>query len=321
MTLQAIRNAWNDFFFTKQPVTGIAVFRICFGLVLILNALFLLAGFSDWFGSHAIVQYSTALTFTGTGRINLFSILGASDSSAYLIYGTHLIAIVGLTLGLWTRSSAVVAFITLVSLHHRDPLILNSGDTAMRVVLFLLMFSRAGDAFSLDRWRALKAGTTTGPPAFQMPWAQRLMQIQICIIYFSTACFKLQGEAWTNGTAVYYTTRLWDFERFPVPFLNDSLVAIRLMTWASLAIECALCSCVWVKEWRNTVLILGVLLHLSIEYSMNIPVFQWVMMSLLVAMVAPQDMDRWVAGLQGRWNALPAPLEQPVPVSRRRKAA
>ena len=88
MKLKDIRTLWNHFFFGKEPVEGIAVFRICFGLVLIVSALFLLPGFSDWFGSHAIVQASTAATFTGPGRLNLFSWLGDSENTAYFIYAT-----------------------------------------------------------------------------------------------------------------------------------------------------------------------------------------------------------------------------------------
>ena len=322
MKLKDIRTLWNHFFFGKEPVEGIAVFRICFGLVLIVSALFLLPGFSDWFGSHAIVQASTAATFTGPGRLNLFSWLGDSENTAYFIYATHLAAVVGLTLGFFTQTSAVVAFVTLVSLHHRNPLILNSGDTALRVILFLLIFSRAGDAFSLDRWRELRRGRASGPPAPQMPWAQRLIQLQICLMYLATACFKLQGEAWSQGDAVYYSSRLWDFERFPVPCLYDSLWAMQGVTWVSMAIELALGTVVWVKERRASILISGLLLHLSIEYAMNIPVFQWVMISLLVALVAPKDMRYLTTKMQSLWERWPLvdPL-LPLPAGRRKKAA
>jgi len=54
---------------------------------------------------------------------------------------------------------------------------------------------------------------------------------------------------------------------------------------------------VWLKELRYPVLLLGLLLHLSIEYSMNVPLFEWVLLSAYVLFIDPDDLQRamhWV---------------------------
>ena len=83
-------------------------------------------------------------------------------------------------------------------------------------------------------------------------WAVRLIQIQLTMIYVSTAWEKLNGEAWLDGTALYYASRLDDlFGRGPVPsILFNSLVAMKWMTWAVLFVEVALPIALWFRETR-----------------------------------------------------------------------
>ena len=38
-----------------------------------------------------------------------------------------------------------------------------------------------------------------------------MLQIQMAVIYFSAAILKFQGDAWFEGTAMYYVSRLDDY--------------------------------------------------------------------------------------------------------------
>src|SRR5439155_1690438 len=89
------------------------------------------------------------------------------------------------------------------------------------------------------------------------------------------------------GTAVYNMTRLVEFERFPLPPLFDHLWAIRAATWGSLLVEAALATLVWVPRLRYPVLAAGAGLHLGVEYAMNVPLFQWLMLACLTTFVPP----------------------------------
>jgi hypothetical protein len=202
-----------------------------------------------------------------------------------------------LLLGFFSRTSAWIGFFTLSSLHYYNPLILNSGDTVLRLVLFYLGFSQAGKAYSLDRYFKVRRGIAPVVPRLELPWAQRLIQLQVSFLYFSTSFYKLDGKAWAYGEATYYTSRLWDFERFPVPYVFDHLWTIRLTTWSSLFIEFALGTLIWFKPLRVPLILAGILLHLGIEFSMNIPLFEWIMMVLLLVMLEPRQgyvMAKWL---------------------------
>jgi hypothetical protein len=277
---------WNTFFFRKQPVQGIALFRILFSIVLVMNALMILPNLYDYFGPKGMVEASSPRSLSSFSLFYFFSI---TQLSVAAVYGLHLLSAIMLLVGFFTRTSVFVAFVTLISLHQANFLVLHSGDTAMKLVLFLLVFSQAGDAFSLDAMSARGRGVRRNMPRLQAPWAQRLIQIQVSFIYFSTTFLKFDGEAWANGNAVYFTSRLWDFERFSIPYVFEHLWALKAMTWVSLFIEGALGTLIWFRPFRIPLIIIGILFHLVIEFTMNIPLFEWMMIALLVSMLEPRE--------------------------------
>ena len=77
-----------------------------------------------------------------------------------------------------------------------------------------------------------------------------------------------------------------------------------------MAIEFALGVFVWFKELRYPVLLLGLLLHLGIEYSMNVPLFEWALLSAYVLFVDPADLQRAIQWVRGRFR-IRAAIQQP----------
>ena len=314
MTAAAIRRAWaavarewNGFFHRPEPVAGLALFRILFGLVLLLNWALLAPDVLTWLGERGVLTAETARRMTGP-RLSVFPLLPPGDAWVLAVFAITVLATLGLTLGYRTRTCAVVAFLAIVSIHHRNQLVLHSGDTLLRLISFLLIFSPAGDALSVDRWRRRRAGAAEPAPVLRALWTQRLIQLQVAVLYFATAWWKLSGGAWRDGTAVYYILRLVDFQRFPLPLESlwvDSLAATRLLTWAALAVEFAMALLVWVPAFRYPVLIAGACLHLGLEYTLNIPVFQLLMLACLVLFVPPADVLRAGTRLRGWLGAGP----------------
>jgi len=48
MSLRSLVQAWNEFFFTPQPPTSIALFRILYGMLLIANLALLRPDWLAW---------------------------------------------------------------------------------------------------------------------------------------------------------------------------------------------------------------------------------------------------------------------------------
>ncbi len=293
MSLRSLARAWNGFFFRPQSPVPIALFRIVYGLLVIADLLLLRGDWQNWFGAHSFVSMETMRRMAAGPRINLFVWIAHSDFWIEALFWLALVAAVCLTIGLLTRASSVAVFVAIASLHQRNLFILHSGDTLMRVTGFFLMFAPAGAAFSVDRliriWKG-KEGLEIQPRA---PWAQRMIQIQVALAYFVTFYIKSQGRSWIGGTAIYYVLRLDEFRHFPLPaFFQDPLI-VRLATWGTLAVEFALGALVWFKELRYWVLLAGLLLHLSLEYSMNVPLFQWMIVATYITFVEPEDLARF----------------------------
>jgi hypothetical protein len=57
---------------------------------------------------------------------------------------------------------------------------------------------------------------------------------------------------------------------------------------------------IWFKEVRYPMLILGLLFHLCLEYSLNIPMFQWDVLSAYILFVDPVDLRRFWDWLHSR---------------------
>jgi hypothetical protein len=190
--------------------------------------------------------------------------------------------------GFKTRISAIICFILMVSMQNRNYAILNSGDTLMRCMLFLLIFSPSYVKYSADSWLKKKTGQSYDSEISIL--TIRLMQLQFSLVYLATTLFKLKGFDWVDGTAVYYTSRLVNFQRIVLPIVFDIPSLVKLATWSALFIEFAMGTLVWVKEFRIWVMLSGIILHLLIEVSMSIGFFEWVMMASYILFLEPSEL-------------------------------
>ncbi|HEY3738436.1 MAG TPA: HTTM domain-containing protein, partial [Bryobacteraceae bacterium] len=189
--------------------------------------------------------------------------------------------------------------------------ITHAGDTFLRVSGFFLMFAPAGAAYSMDRLIGLWRGRGDSAVRLRSPWAQRMIQIELAIMYFAAFCFKAQGRPWVDGTALFYVFHLDELRRFPLPaWFYDPLV-LKLGTWSVLALEFSLGILVWIRDLRYYVLACGLAFHLTIEYSMNIPLFEWDILAAYILFIDAAD----IARARKRVSALlPGRLFQPKPV-------
>lgn len=177
----------------------------------------------------------------------------------------------------------------------------------MRLSAMYLAIAPACAAFSLDRYFAVKAGRAPAQPPMVSLWPQRLIAYNCCLIYFTTTWAKWFGVLWKGGVATWYPARLHEFDRFPVPkFLND-FPMVYLTTYGTLAVEFALATLVWFKPLRKWVLLSGILLHGFIEYSMNIPLFGYLMTSLYLSFYEGEEIVGWWERMKARFAKKPIP--------------
>lgn len=308
MSLKTLARAWNQFFFAPRSPTPVCLFRVLFGVLALADFLLLRPDWLAWFGPRGMTTLETMHRLEPGTRIDLFTLLH-SDFQVKALFWLAVISAVCLSAGFLTRASSIGVFLCLVSINERALYAMNSGDSLLRVTGFWLMFAPAGAAFSIDRLIRLRRGKE--PPAIppRAPWAQRMIQIQLSLVYLATFWQKTLGATWIDGTALYYVYNLDQFHRFPLPSLVQDPMLIRLQTWITLAIEFSLGTLIWIRELRYPLLAIGLALHLALEYSMNIPLFQWIILSTYVTFIEPEDLARaW------RWIGARVPVRTLAPV-------
>ena len=276
--------AWERFWFAPQPTATLALVRIAVGALSLAWALSLAPDLFSLYSAGGIVPAQP-----GAQRPGVWGLLGIvpGDAALVTVYAALLGGSIALLVGLWTRLAAGVVFVALLSFARRNPFVLNDGDALLRMLALFVALAPAGASLSLDRLR--RAGDRFWEFPARAPWALRLIQIQLSVVYLSTVWQKARGSYWTDGTAVSYALRLEDLQRFPVPApVSDSLTLANVATFGTLATELALAVLVWSRRARPWVLGLGVALHLSIEYSLRVGFFSFAMLACYVAFISPE---------------------------------
>jgi hypothetical protein len=289
--LRRLAGAWNEFFFAEQSPIPIALFRIFFGAMVVATLMQLRPDWLNWYGVHAWVTNSTARVLEPGTRLNLFAIVPQDDRWIEGLFWMALGSALLLTAGLLTRINSVMVFLCLTSIQQRNLYITHGGDTFLRLAGFFLIFAPAGAALSLDRLIGMWRGKDSGVRP-RSPWAQRMIQIQLALVYLTTFLVKIKGAHWLDGTALFYVYHLDELRRLPLPSWFMSPVVLKLATWSGLGLEFCLGVLIWVKRFRYPLLGLGVLFHLWLDYSLNIPLFQWDILSAYILFVDPADMER-----------------------------
>jgi hypothetical protein len=292
VTLRFVSRVWNEFFFAEQSPTPIALFRILYGLLVIATLTLLRPDWLNWYGVHGWVSLPTELSLEPGKRLDLFAVIPQNDTWIDALFWVFLSSAILLTMGLLTRLNSVLVFICLTSIQQRNLYITHGGDTFLRLAGFFLVFAPAGAALSVDRLIRIRRGKESPNLQFRSPWAQRMVQVQLALVYFGSFCFKVKGAPWIQGTALYYVYHLDEFRRFPIPswFFHPRL--LELGSWSALVLEFSLGVLVWVKQLRYILLALGLVFHLWLEYSLNIPLFQWDILSAYVLFIDPEDLRR-----------------------------
>jgi hypothetical protein len=290
--MHALVDAWNLFFHAREPATTVAAFRIAFGLVLLANAMLLARDLAFLYGPAGAVGDAHRDGAFAPGHFSLLPMLPAGEQGLRLCLAMHIAAAALLTIGCATRLSTIVAFATLISLQGRNPLVTYGGDDVLRVMLFLLMFSRAGDALSVDGWLARGSWRSAEPSSV---WCWRLLQLQVSVLYFKAFLSKLKGQTWRDGRAVYLATEVDDFRRRRLPAWARRAGWCKAFAWSTLAIEGALGPLIWIPGLRGAVVVAGVAMHLTLEWFLNLYLFGAVMIACFTLFVDPYVLERWMA--------------------------
>lgn len=293
MTLATLWSLWDRFFFALVSPYPVAAFRIFFSLMLLQNAVFLIEDFYLWLGVKGITTSESIILNNSNEYLNLLNAIPGNDVWLTTIFVGYVLSAIFLGLGFQTRIAAFLTYVLGTSLCFRNPYYLNSGDTFMHAMSIWLMFAESGAAWSVDCWLRKKKENLDYVQLIPA-WGWRLLQIQVLIVYFHAFFTKAAAAVWAEGTAVYIATRLEGLYRLPPPVPMDTELTSLFFAWGTLIIELALFTVIWIKEIRYYLLACAIIMHLIIDWTMNIPQYEWIMIMSYVLFVYPDDIARFM---------------------------
>lgn len=241
---------WRRLWLQKSDPRGAGVLRILLGitvfwtmadLLLVGRALFTDEGLwltemarhkygavlkTQWDPEHGLEHWTDIFDIVW----NKWTILHVRSDPQFVftIWGCCLLSCLLMIFGVWTRVTTILTWILVNQLYNYSPVYYAGGDTVLRCMLFLSIFLRWGEAYSIDSWlrrrRAVLKGGSKGVPGHRpIPqWPMRLMMMQLAIIYCSTGLLK-SGRTWIDGSAIYYAMQLDHFYRVPTTGLTTFL--------------------------------------------------------------------------------------------------
>ncbi len=309
---------------TRHGLIGLSVTRVAVGSIILVDLAIhagqrqTLWGPLGWY-DDARMQRDQQL---GISLFNLGSGTGFTDL-LYLLYA----ALAALFLVGWrTRVVTPLLLLLVWSFHERNPYLLNGGDNLVRIVLFYLMFAR------LDAYLAPGAGPRRAALARQPLTTRRVVATvahntalaasvaQLCVLYLGSAMFKIQGEMWQEGTAVYYITRVAEYNAWPElsAVLAQSAVAVTVATYAAVFVQLAFPFTLANRHTRHAVFVALVGMHAGIGLLMGLPVFSAFMIAVDLLVFTDAEWRRGLARarrlLEHAQDRLPARPPTPVPV-------
>ena len=234
-------------------------------------------------------EWSLLLAFRSPAAVKLFLLLGMAAALA-------------MTAGFRSRTSTWLTFLAIVSLNSRNWMTTHGGDAVLRLMLFHIALSRSGAAWSVDALIArhrrgvrlmaeqktpLAAAFAATRPSAVPAWPLLLIQIQVCLLYFTSGWAKLHGADWANnGNAMAVVLLNPLFARFDYSFISDNerwLAPLRWLTRSVLAWELLFPLLVLNRWTRRLALGFGVLVHAGTIVLLDLRWFGYLMIGTYLA--------------------------------------
>jgi len=300
MKLATMYEKASQSLFEPGSPMSVCLFRIAFGIVALEYCLLMAPQVVTYFSDkNGILSLKTLNHIFGIPVIDVITLLPPGDGWLIAFFVLFVFACLCLTVGLFSRVSSIMVYVGLVTFLHRNIYVHHGGEHLMCLAAFWLIFAPIDAALSLDRLWFSKDKVFWKPQKCSL-WALKAYQFQFALIYWQASLSKLAAPSWWDGTAMYYVARHQEFARFPVPFVAENLFLLKLTTWIAILAESLGWTLIWFNETRYFVLIVLLVLHLGIEYSMNIPIFEHIMIVSLLCFIPGEDAEKFITYIRGR---------------------
>ena len=248
-------------------------------------------------------------------QFSTFSFFGYFDQAWQLLTFHYVFVALCFCLfvGWQTRWVKWLVLIGHLSYFNRNEFVVYGVDTVVIALLFMLCVAPIGSALSLDRVRQVRKhknihGLDSRPPLPTSPRGfacQRLLQLQMAVIFFSAGTIKLGGDLWWSGVAPWAALNNNEVAFVPMGVLAEHFWIVNLMAYGTVFIEVSYPFLIWSFKTRPYVLVAALLLHVFIAVMMGMYFFASAMIVGHLAFMR----RHWYAAAGAWWRQKIGPME------------
>jgi hypothetical protein len=293
------RQAWATFWFSAVDAIGLHRLRLLAGLLFIawllplggqLEAFFGMAGWAD---REYYIEISRIPNVPPVPMWSILYWIGTSSALLRTIYWLAIAVFALFALGLWTRITAVLTWVFVVSFL-ASPAAGYEADSLLGLLAFYLMIGY----LLLGQWSGPKTPANrllgfTSPwfskllggklrdeeqPSYAANLTLRLLQVHFAVVIVASGLHKLQMGDWWRGMALWYPLHN-PFEATQESLTNEQtsitahLFLLSLAQYLMLAWELAFPIVAWRKNWRVVLLGGAVIGCLGSYFIFKLPLF------------------------------------------------
>ncbi|GAA4556278.1 HTTM domain-containing protein [Streptomyces collinus] len=259
-----------------------------------------------------------------------FSLYAWSTSEVWFEAVFHLgvLAALAVTVGVGGRAVLAAHGILLWSLYERQSAFLDGGDNLAQLVIPFLLLTNCYQNFSFssgvaDRVVGRLPGSVRalGVPLHNLGVVA--IAVQMCLVYVVSGLYKVQGDVWQDGTALFYIMRVPEFELPGLSNLvynNDLLVF--LGTYSTTLFLVYFPMGILVPSLRPWTAAASIAFHVSIGVFMGLTAFALTMIAcdLIFLSSALSRARKLARTLRERWTqkqpgSIPTVTDQDAPES------
>lgn len=213
---------------------SLAVFRIAIATLILVDLLTRAGDLTAHYADEGAWPIETARKRLPLGGFSLHLFNGSVEFQAILFLITGAFAL-AMLVGYHTRLVTPIVWLLILSLHRRNPQVLQGGDHVLRVLLFWSMFLPLGSRYGVDACR--NRGSRRASSAVRSISAAAIL-LQVCTIYWFAGLLKSRNTWYIQGDGVYYALML---DRYVTPIgkwlLDANPILLKLLNYGTLGLE------------------------------------------------------------------------------------
>ena len=283
---------------------SLALFRVSLALVLLYDLWLRLANLNAFYTDAGILPRAAQIElFSSLPQLFSLHMMNGTPTGAAILLWVQVVAGLALLVGYQTWISTFVSWLLLISLHNRNPMVIQGGDVLLRVMLFWGLFLPLGARASLDRWLSpLSAEKYPGVPLVSM--ATFAVLLQVCFVYWFTWALKTDASWRVDGTAVGYALSIDQLSRPLGRALLHYPDVMRVLTFVTIELEHFGPLIALVPFWRVRLLMVAVFIgfHFTMGLCMTLGVFTFIAPTTWLLFVPSGAWD-FAAARLSKWNA------------------